>query len=73
MLAAETPASFVAWDLLALGDEDLRDVPQGERRARLEAALARRQAAGPPHAGDAATGRSPPTGSSASRAPASTA
>ena len=39
MLAAETPASFVAWDLLALGDEDLREVPQGERRARLEAVL----------------------------------
>src|SRR5215467_12739063 len=39
MLAAETPASFVAWDLLALGDEDLRAVPQGERRARLEQAL----------------------------------
>ena len=39
MLAAESPASFVAWDLLALGDEDLRDVPQGERRARLEAVL----------------------------------
>ena len=35
MLAAETPASFVAWDLLALGDEDLRGVPQGDRRARL--------------------------------------
>jgi ATP-dependent DNA ligase len=40
MLAAESPASFVAWDLLALGDEDLRSVPQGERRARLEVALA---------------------------------
>jgi ATP-dependent DNA ligase len=40
MLAAETPASFVAWDLLALGDEDLRGVSQGERRARLEAVLA---------------------------------
>jgi ATP-dependent DNA ligase len=40
MLAAETPASFVAWDLLALGDDDLREVPQGERRARLEAVLA---------------------------------
>jgi len=39
MLAAETPASFVAWDLLALGDEDLRGVPQSERRARLEAVL----------------------------------
>ncbi len=40
MLAAESPASYVAWDLLALGDEDLRDTPQGERRVRLEAALA---------------------------------
>jgi ATP-dependent DNA ligase len=39
MLAAETPASYVAWDLLALADEDLRAVPQGERRTRLEAAL----------------------------------
>ncbi len=39
MLAAETPASYVAWDLLALGDEDLRSVPQGERRARLEGVL----------------------------------
>jgi ATP-dependent DNA ligase len=40
MLARETPASFVAFDLLALGDEDLRAAPQSERRARLEAALA---------------------------------
>jgi ATP-dependent DNA ligase len=40
MLAGETPASFVGWDLLALGDEDLRQTPQGERRARLEAAFA---------------------------------
>jgi ATP-dependent DNA ligase len=39
MLAAESPASFVAWDLLALGDEDLRTTPQGERRARLEQVL----------------------------------
>jgi ATP-dependent DNA ligase len=39
MLASQTPASFVGWDLLALGDEDLRKVPQGERRARLEAAM----------------------------------
>jgi ATP-dependent DNA ligase len=40
MLAEQSPASYVAWDLLALGDEDLRSVPQGERRARLEKALA---------------------------------
>ena len=39
MLAEQSPASFVAWDLLALDDEDLRAVPQGERRARLEAVL----------------------------------
>jgi len=44
MLAEESPASFVAWDLLALGDEDLRAVPQAERRARLEQALAGAQA-----------------------------
>ena len=40
LLAAEHPSSFVAWDLLALGDEDLRALPQAERRARLERALA---------------------------------
>jgi ATP-dependent DNA ligase len=40
MLAAETPASFVAWDLLALGDEDLRETPQAIRRERLEVAFA---------------------------------
>ncbi len=40
LLAAETPASFVAWDLLALGDEDLRTLPLRARRERLEQALA---------------------------------
>jgi ATP-dependent DNA ligase len=39
-LAAETPASFVAFDLLALGDDDLMGRPFGERRAALERALA---------------------------------
>ena len=39
MLVEATPASFVAWDLLALGDEDLRDTPLSERRARLEGVL----------------------------------
>jgi ATP-dependent DNA ligase len=38
-LAKETPASFVAFDLLALGDEDLRARTQAERRALLEKAL----------------------------------
>src|SRR5207249_9355739 len=35
-----SPASFVAWDVLALGDEDLREAPLAVRRARLEQALA---------------------------------
>jgi ATP-dependent DNA ligase len=39
LLASEIPASFVAFDLLALGDEDLRAVPLAERRARLEDVL----------------------------------
>lgn len=39
-LAEEQPASFVAFDLLALGDESLLAVPQSERRARLERVLA---------------------------------
>lgn len=39
-LADETPASFVAFDLLALGDDDLMPRPFRERRAALEASLA---------------------------------
>src|SRR5689334_24433164 len=40
LLAAQSPASFVAWDVLALDDEDLRATPLGVRRQRLEEALA---------------------------------
>nr|WP_255426395.1 ATP-dependent DNA ligase [Pseudonocardia sp. C8] len=40
LLAEQTPASFVAFDLLALGSEDLTGRPFAERRARLEEALA---------------------------------
>jgi ATP-dependent DNA ligase len=40
LLAAQAPASFVAWDLLALGDEDLREAPLKVRRERLEQVLA---------------------------------
>jgi ATP-dependent DNA ligase len=47
LLAAQAPASFVAWDLLALGDEDLREAPLAVRRERLEQALA--DAASPVH------------------------
>ncbi len=39
-LAKESPAEFVAFDLLAVGGEDLRGAPQTERRARLERLLA---------------------------------
>ena len=40
-LAKETPASFVAFDALALDGRDLRDAPQRERRALLEAGCSR--------------------------------
>ena len=39
-LAQETPASLVAFDLLALEDRDLRPAPLRERRALLESTLA---------------------------------
>ncbi|MGW0699737.1 ATP-dependent DNA ligase [Streptomyces sp. NPDC002867] len=40
MLAERTPASFVAFDVLALGDESLLDAPLKARREKLEEALA---------------------------------
>lgn len=40
MLAETTPARYVAFDLLALGDEDLTARSVAERRARLEEVLA---------------------------------
>ncbi len=39
LLAEQTPASFVAWDLLALGGDDLRELPLATRRERLERVL----------------------------------
>jgi len=45
LLSVETPASFIAFDLLALGDDDLTTEPLSVRRTRLEEALA---AAKPP-------------------------
>jgi ATP-dependent DNA ligase len=39
-LSAETPAAFVAFDLLAQGDESYLDVPFGQRRAALEKLVA---------------------------------
>ncbi|MCU1631163.1 MAG: putative ATP-dependent ligase [Pseudonocardia sp.] len=47
MLSEKTPASFIAFDVLALGDEDLTGRPFAERRALLEEALAK--AAPPVH------------------------
>lgn len=35
-LATETPASFVAFDVLSIGDRDLAGLPLAERRAELE-------------------------------------
>jgi len=40
LLSEQTPASFVAFDLLALGDDDLTQEPLAHRRAALEEALA---------------------------------
>jgi ATP-dependent DNA ligase len=40
LLAEATPASFIAFDLLALGDDDYTKRPFHERRAALETALA---------------------------------
>src|SRR5213083_2803604 len=39
LLAEQTPASYVVWDLLAIGNEDLREQPLETRRARLEKEL----------------------------------
>ena len=75
MLAEKTPASFIAFDLLALGDDDYTRRPFSERRAALVEALAvdglrPRRSTSP---------RRPPTwrprsaGSRSSREPASTA
>ncbi len=39
-LAQETPAELICFDILALGDQDLTGLSFGDRRARLESALA---------------------------------
>ena len=72
MLAEQTPASFVAFDLLALGDDDLTQQPLDRRRALLEEAFA--------DAAPRCTSRPPPAtpswrsaGSSSSRGPVWTA
>ena len=42
-LRRETPAAFVAFDMLAVGDQPLLDVPFGNRREQLETVLATAQ------------------------------
>ena len=46
-LSVETPAGFVAFDLLALGDESFMDRPLSERRAALVEALGHLDGTGP--------------------------
>ena len=60
MLAAATPASFVAFDCLADGDDDLRDRPFAERRARLERLAEGPAGIGPSHAVHLGSGDRPP-------------
>ena len=56
MLAEESPASVVFFDLLWVGDEDLREVPFEERRKRLEEVLGHATRAGACDSGDAGPG-----------------
>ena len=72
-LAAETPAHFVAFDLLALGDSDLTGRPFAERRAALEQALAAARSPGPPHPCDDRPGDRRPLVHPVRRAPGWTA
>ena len=71
LLATQTPARFVAFDLLALGDTDYTERPFSERRAALEDALATVRA--PLHVTPATTDRGLAGGSPSSRAPGLTA
>jgi ATP-dependent DNA ligase len=64
-LSVETPAQFVAFDLLSLGERDLVDAPFAERRALLvETEVHRCTSAAPP-----TTSTSPAAGWRSSRAP----
>ncbi len=54
LLASEIPAEYLAFDLLAEGDESLLEVPLRERRARLEDLAARAGAALTPLSTDTA-------------------
>ena len=74
LLAEQTPASFVAFDLLALGDESLLETPFAERQARLERGRwPASAAAGARHRDHPGAGDGPALVPRPSRAPGSTA
>jgi ATP-dependent DNA ligase len=56
LLAEKTPASFVAFDLLALGDRDVRKAPFHERRRLLEAMFEAARPGAPGRGGAARAG-----------------
>src|SRR3712207_2077985 len=64
MLAQETPAAFVAFDVLAEGDEMLLELPYTERRERLAAAIEGSEVQLTPATGDAEAARAWLTGHS---------
>jgi ATP-dependent DNA ligase len=57
MLAGQTPAAFVAFDLLAEGGDELLELPYVERRERLAAAVDGSEVQLTPAAGDAEAAR----------------
>ena len=71
-LAGETPASFIAFDLLALGDDDLTSEPFAVSPRRARAGARDRGAPGPRHADHPRRDDRAQRGSTASRAPVST-
>ena len=59
LLAEQTPASFVAFDLLALGDDDLTERAPANAAGAAGGVPGRREAAGPRHARSPATSTRP--------------
>ena len=72
MLAEATPAHLVAFDLLAIGDDDLTGRPFAERRAGARGGARAREVADPRHAGNDRRRRSRGGGSTSSRGRGST-
>jgi ATP-dependent DNA ligase len=69
LLSVQTPAEFVAFDLLAVGDDNLTGMPFSHRRTQLEQALAHLSHGDPCTSPESRqTQRKPRSGSSVSRA-----